>query len=128
MHDCNGQTTCVVVDDLIRGHCGFSKSANQRLLLQGIASYDRWIETTGEVFSRVLVVCSGKDARRVVADQRQRVECKSVRRSCCPWAFQVISRWTLSMYTPISPVLKLLYSNSAIELYEALVVSSVGEG
>lgn len=69
MHDSNSQTAGVVVDNLIRGHCRFGQTANERLLLKGIASYDRWIEATGKIRSRVLIIGSTEDAGRVVANQ-----------------------------------------------------------
>lgn len=63
MHNCEGQTPSVVVDDLIGSHIRFGQSTDQGLFLEGVACDKRRIKPCCEKLGWILVVRSAEDAR-----------------------------------------------------------------
>lgn len=63
MHNSDGQTPSIIVNDFIGSHIRFGQSTDQRLFLEGVARDKRGIKTCWKEVGGILVVRSTEDAR-----------------------------------------------------------------
>ena len=87
MHDGNSQATGIIVDNFIRCDVSLSQSLYQRLLLESKTGNDGRICSWNQVLRGVLAGGTLENTDRIVANQRQWIESKTVGGTCSPGTF-----------------------------------------